>query len=588
MPLPEDFMQELRAKSDIADIVSGYVSLRRSGRNLVGLCPFHGEKTPSFNVNPENGLFYCFGCGVGGDVITFVMKIENLDYMESVKLLAQRAGLAVPENSFDNSNAKLKMRILEANRAAARFFNSQLYTEGGQAALDYLHRRQLTDRTIRHFGLGYAPNSRYALCDHLKGMGFTEYELVQANLASKGANGRIYDRFYDRVMFPIIDLRGNVIAFGGRIMSDAKPKYLNTSDTLVFKKSANLFAMNFAKNSGENRLILAEGYMDVIALHQAGFTNAVATLGTSLTSEQAVLMKRYSPEVMISYDADEAGQKATARAIPLLRNAGLLVRVITVPNGKDPDEFIKSHGIQGPARFKQLIDNAGNDVEYKLNRVRQNVDTETSDGKIKYINEAVKILAEIDNRIEWEVYASKIGSEMSVDKYAIIQQIDKLKRQKNRAESSKNFRTLQTATSAKTDRINLQKADNLRAAKAEEALIAFIVNNPDSAKKVFERLPSDKLITDFNRKVYKCIQERIQEGKSAMMMDISEFFTPEENARIAYMLLNFTQQALTNDAVDEYIQVILRENDKKILNDVAQANENDIQDFLNKLKQQKK
>lgn len=588
MPIPDDFMQELRMRTDITEIVSSYVNLKRRGRNLVGLCPFHGEKTPSFNIYPETGSFYCFGCGAGGDVITFIRRIENLDYLEAVKLLAQRAGMTVPENTFDNSNAKLKMRILEANREAARFFNNQLYTEQGKPALDYLHNRQLTDRTIRRFGLGFAPNSRYALLDHLKKLGFTEYELQQANLCIKGNYDKSFDRFYNRVMFPIIDLRGNVIAFGGRIMGDGKPKYLNTSDTLVFKKSGNLFALNFAKASGESKLILAEGYMDVIALHQAGFKNAVATLGTALTSEQALLMKRYTSEVIISYDADEAGQKATTRAISLLRDAGIIIRVLTVPNGKDPDEFIKSHGIHGPARFKQLIDNAGNDIEYKLQKIKARVDTSTSQGKIIYINEVVKVLAEIDSRIEWEIYASKIGAETSVDKSAIIQQIEKQRKQMNKSTSVKQMREIQKSVSARGDRINPQKADNLRAAKAEEALIAYIINNQDSAKRVFKALPYDKLITDFNKKIYKCLEERITQGKSAMMMDISENFSPEENARIAYMLLNYSQEAATSAAIDEYIGVILQENENKLLKDVAAADESDIQSFLDKLKQQKR
>ena len=319
MAFPEGFLQELKMRNDITDIVSSYVTLKRRGRNMVGLCPFHGEKTPSFNIYTENGSFYCFGCGVGGDVISFVMRIENLDYVDAVKFLAQRAGMDMPEDSYDNSMSQLRTRIFEANREAARFYYSSLYTPKGIKGLEYLHSRQLSDRTIRHFGLGFADDDWSSLCKHLKGKGFKDNELVAANLAVQRKNGNgIYDRFTNRVMFPIIDLRGNVIAFGGRIMTDEKPKYLNTSDTPVFKKSTNLFSLNNAKNSGKRTLILCEGYMDVISVNQAGFTNAVATLGTALTSEQAMLIKRYADEVVICYDADEAGQKATARAIPIL------------------------------------------------------------------------------------------------------------------------------------------------------------------------------------------------------------------------------------------------------------------------------
>ncbi len=355
MPLPEQFMQDLKMRSDITDIVSSYVNLRRAGRNLVGLCPFHGEKTPSFNVYPENGSFYCFGCGVGGDVITFVRKIENLDYMEAIRFLAERAGMQVPEGHVDDGLGRLKGRLLEINRETARFYHSVLMSAEGAPGLEYLQKRALSIKTIRHFGLGYSPGSHFALVNHLKQKGYGDEELIQANVAFRSRRGGAVDRFAGRVMFPIIDLRGNVIAFGGRILTDEKPKYLNTSDTLVFHKSNSLFALNFAKNENSERLILAEGYMDVIALHQAGFRTAVATLGTALTSEQARIMAKYAREVVVCYDADEAGQKATARAIPLLRDAGLNVKVLTVPNGKDPDEFIRSWGDQGYARFRQLF-----------------------------------------------------------------------------------------------------------------------------------------------------------------------------------------------------------------------------------------
>ena len=421
MRLPEEFISELKYRSDISDIASSYMQLKRRGRNLVGLCPFHGEKTPSFNIYTENGSFYCFGCGAGGDVITFVMKIENLDYMEAVKFLAQRAGMTVPEDAVDDSISKLRTRVFEANREAARFYYSKLYSKEGANALSYLHSRALSDKTITRFGLGYSPNSRFALTNHLKAKGFTDSELIAANLVFKARSGNgVVDRFVDRAMFPIIDLRGNVIAFGGRIMSDQKPKYLNTSDTIVFNKSQNLFSLNNAKNSGSRRLILCEGYMDVIALNQAGFTDAVATLGTALTTEQAMLMKRYCDEVVICYDADEAGQKATARAINILRNSGLVVRVITIPDGKDPDEYIRKNGENGPVMFKNILDSSGNDVEYRMAKLKKSYDLSTTDGKFSYLSQAVKVLATLDNKIEQDLYASKLASEVYVEKSSII------------------------------------------------------------------------------------------------------------------------------------------------------------------------
>ena len=354
MPLPEGFIEEIKFKNDITDVISSYVNLKRRGRNFVGLCPFHGEKTPSFNVYPQSNSFYCFGCGVGGDIITFVEKIENLDYFEAVKFLAQKAGIQMPENNK---------------------------REKGKVALEYLRKRGLSDRIIKKFGLGYSPNSRYELINHLKAKGFKYEEMVNANLAYVKGNSYVSARFFDRVMFPIIDLRGNVIAFGGRIMSDQKPKYLNTSDTLAFKKSLNLFSLNFAKAENNEFLILVEGYMDVIALFQAGFKNAVATLGTALTTEQAGIMSRYAKEVVICYDSDEAGQKAASRAIELLRPTGVLIKVISVPDGKDPDEFIRTYGNDGAIRFAQLIKNSGNDIEYRLQKVARNYNLNESDGK---------------------------------------------------------------------------------------------------------------------------------------------------------------------------------------------------------------
>lgn len=587
MPLPDDFLQELKARSDMVDVASSYLNLKRRGRNMVGLCPFHGEKTPSFNIYPENGSFYCFGCGAGGDVITFIRKIENLDYIEAVRFLAQRAGLDMPENSYDEGLSNLRKRIYEANREAGRFFYRQLYTKQGEKALNYLRGRALSEQTIRHFGLGYSPPSRFTLTDYLRKKGFKDNELVQANLAVKGSRGGIADRFFDRVMFPIIDLRGNVIAFGGRIMGDAKPKYLNTSDTMVFKKSTNLFALNLAKNDGSRKLILAEGYMDVIALHQAGFTNAVATLGTALTQEQALLMKRYADEVAICYDADEAGQKAAQRAIGLLRSAGMLIRVLSIPGAKDPDEFIRENGDKGPAKFKQLLQNSGNDVEYRLQKLKGTFDLQQTEGKVAYLTQASKVLASLENTIEREIYAGKLSDEIGIQKDSVMQQVEKYAHAKDIGERKKQFRQIQTETSARTDQINPQKADNLRAARAEEALIAYVMNNPDKAPRVLQKLPVDKMMTDFNRRVYRIVTSRIAQGKSAMLMDISEQFTNEENGAIAGMLSKYTADAATEQAAAEYINVILSEHDRISVKQSANADISDITDYLNKLRKKK-
>ena len=585
MRLPEDFISELKYRSDISDIASSYMQLKRRGRNLIGLCPFHGEKTPSFNIYTENGSFYCFGCGAGGDVITFIMKIENLDYIEAVKFLAQRAGMSLPEDSVDDSMSKLRNRVFEANREAARFFYSKLYSKEGTDALKYLHNRALSDNTIKRFGLGYSPDSRYALTNHLKSKGFTDNELIAANLVFKSRNGNyVVDRFVNRVMFPIIDVRGNVIAFGGRIMSDQKPKYLNTSDTIVFNKSHNLFSLNNAKNSGTRRLILCEGYMDVIAVNQAGFTDAVATLGTALTAEQAMLMKRYCDEVVICYDADEAGQKATSRAISILRNTGLNVRVLTIPDGKDPDEFIKKNGEQGAAAFKNILENSGNDVEYQFFKLKKNYDLTTSDGKFAYLSQAVKVLSTLDNRMEQDIYASKLSQEVSVEKNTIMEQITKQSRSKYYNDRKAEFSKLQTKMSGRDDKMNPEHSKMPRATTAENNLIAFLINNPDKQMLIENRITADDFVTEFNRKLYVYFSQRIKDKKEPLTT-LSADFTPDEVSAIASIISTYSQLAATNEALEEYINIIKEEKSRPTNEQIANASNEEIDAFLRKLKE---
>ena len=588
MRLSEDFIAELKYRSDISEIASSYMQLKRRGRNLVGLCPFHGEKTPSFNIYTENGSFYCFGCGTGGDVITFIMKIENLDYMEAVKFLAQRAGMTVPEDAVDDTMSKLRTRVFEANREAARFFYSKLYSPEGKIALSYLKGRALTDNTIKRFGLGYSPNSRFALTNHLKSKGFTDSELLAANLVFKARSGNgVVDRFYDRVMFPIIDLRGNVIAFGGRIMSDQKPKYLNTSDTIVFNKSHNLFSLNNAKNSGTRRLILCEGYMDVIAVNQAGFADAVATLGTALTSEQAMLMKRYCDEVVICYDADEAGQKATARAISILRNVGLVVRVLSIPDGKDPDEFIRKNGEKGPAAFKNLLDKSGNDVEYRLFKLKQNCDLTTTDGRFSYLSQAVRVLASIDNRMEQEIYASKIAEEVNVGKASIMAEIAKISRSRQYNDRKSEFSKLQTKMSGRDDKINTEHQKKPRATIAEQNLIAYLVNNVDKLGAIESRISADDFVTDFNRKLFVYFSNRIKENKDPLTT-LSADFTNDEVSSIVSIISKFSQVAATDTALLEYISIIKEESSKLSDDDIASATSSELDSYLKKLKEKHK
>ena len=562
MRLSDSFLEQLRANTDIESVISPYVNLRRRGKNLVGLCPFHNEKTPSFTVYPENGSFYCFGCGVGGDVITFVRRMENLDYMEAVKQLADRAGMALPEDGYDDTLAKKRTSVLAANRAAAKFFHSQLFTDRGRHALNYFLDRGLTMETIRHFGLGFAPDDWRTLKNHLNEQGFDDILLESANLLRRSdKNGKVsyYDNFRNRVMFPIIDPRGNVIAFGGRVLDDSKPKYINTSDTLVYKKSNGVFALNFAKNGNDGKLIIAEGYMDVIALHQAGFTNAVACLGTALTKEQANLLSRYADEIILSYDADEAGQKATARALGIFGTTGMEIKVLRLTGGKDPDEIIKKYGAQ---RFRDIINGAANDTEYRLIRARQGIDLSTDDGKVKYLSAATEVLAGIPSPVEVDVYASRLANELGVDKLAIESQV------KYKREGLRKRRMAQREQDQKRLLINGQNTKNpersqhLRAAKAEETLIASLMRNPDFYNKLKDELSADYFVTALNRRIFSVILSRLDEGGNTEPYFLSSEFTPDEMDEVERIFRSAAQLSNTVEECADCIKILKEEKNK--------------------------
>ena len=583
-------MQDLKSRCDITDIVSSYVNLKRRGKNMVGLCPFHNEKSPSFNVYPENNSFYCFGCGAGGDVITFIRKIENLDYIEAVKMLADRVGLQMPEQGVDDSMSRLRQRVLEINRESARFFHSALLSPEGKPGLDYFSRRRLPMKMIRHFGLGWAPESRFALVNHLRSKGYSEREMIAANVAVETRSGRAMDRFHARVMFPIIDLRGNVVAFGGRVLTNEKPKYINTSDTPVYHKSSGLFAMNFAKNALENdRIILAEGYMDVISLHKAGIENAIASLGTALTAEQARIIARYAKEVVICYDSDEAGQKAAQRAIPILRGAGLLVRVMAVPGNKDPDEFINACGDEGAARFRRLIEQSGNDVEYRLAKLKSGYDLSNENGRIQYLMAAVELLAGLENAIERDVYVSRLSQELNVDKNAILQQMSVSVRKKARAAQRQQQRDMTEQLSARRDTVNPEKRRYVRVANAEERLIACLFHNNDLAQSLNRRVPPEKFVTAFNRRLYQSLLGKIINEETVTSPQITDFSaecTPDEMGRLAKIVQE--NAGITAKDAEEYVQIILSEGALTDTDKVRGANPADLQAQLDALRKQKK
>lgn len=582
--LPEQFIQELKLNNDIEAVVSSYVQLKRGGRHLMGLCPFHSEKSPSFTVYTDTQSFFCFGCGAGGDVISFIKRAENMEYIDAIKHLADRAGMRMPENGFDDSAAKLKTRILEINRQTARFYHSSLLQPQGKAALDYLHGRGLGDKTIRHFGLGYSPEGWDALTKHLKSQGFSEEEMQQARVAGKGKNGS-YDMFRNRVMFPIIDIRGSVIAFGGRIMGGDGPKYLNSPDTPVFKKSRNLFALNLAKSTKEERLLLAEGYMDVIALHQAGFTNAVATLGTALTDEQARMVSQYAKQVVIAYDSDGAGQTATKRAINIFSEIGVQVRVLQMQGAKDPDEFIKKYGRD---RFKLLVEGSTNALEFELGKIAGKYDTATADGKVNYLKEFAQFMAGVNNPIEREVYIAKAANELEVSKAVVLDLVDKTMRRKTKAKEKKDAKELKVFAVVPMDKVNPERGRNLRGALAEERLLAVLLKNPDYFAAISQKISPQDFVTEFNRRIFEIICERIQSNRS---LDLSVFGSVLDDAqmgRVAGLLAGASGQSNTKEETDDYIKTIKESKLQKTDKDIAEMNDSSWSKYISDLTAHKK
>lgn len=556
MAISERFIQELQERVDIEEVISSHITLRRRGKTLVGLCPFHNEKTPSFTVYPDTNSFYCFGCGAGGDVISFIRRIDNLDYVEAVKTVAQMAGMSMPEDGYDDTLAKRRMRLLAANREAARFFNACLMDEKNRPALDYFLRRALTTATIRHFGLGYAPDSWHSLTEHLRSKGFTYEEMVLANLvrrSDKNGKANYYDNFRNRVMFPIIDLRGNVIAFGGRVMDDSKPKYINTSDTPVYKKSNGVFALNFAKNANENKLLLVEGYMDVIALHQAGFTNAIACLGTAFTSEQANLLSRYAEEIIICYDNDGAGREATQRALNVLGKTGLKLRVVTMSGGKDADEIIRTHGKE---RFAELLGMAANKTEYRLLQERNKYNLNTDDGKLRFLTAAAQILAEC-SAIECDIYATRLSNELGVSAESINAQIRSVKTRQRRSDESKRLKESEALIERSfADKNNPQRAANIRAAKAEETLIASLMRNPDFYPKLKDKFSADDFVTDFNKRIMRCLADKLDKGFIPELSLFAREFTPEEMGSVTRIYMSSAELNNTLRECEDCISVL--------------------------------
>ena len=557
MALSDSFLQELKMKTDIEDVISAYVTLKRRGATLVGLCPFHNEKTPSFTVYPATQSFYCFGCGAGGDAITFVKKIENLDYLDAVKTLAQRAGLQMPQEGFDDSLSKRRRRILEMNREAARFYHSVLLSPEGKVGYDYYIGRALSAATINHFGLGFAPNRWDTLLKHMRAKGYQPAELVDAGLARKGQKG-YYDSFRNRIMIPIIDVRGNVIAFGGRVLDDSKPKYTNTIDTLVYKKTNELFALNFAKDSKEDALILCEGYMDVIAMHQAGFTNAVGGCGTALTTEQVRLISRYAKEVILTYDADEAGQKALQKAMTLFGQTDVKVRIPALVGGKDPDEIIRTYGRD---KFKGMLEGASNETEFRLLALRRQYNLATTQGKIDFIGGALQILATLPP-VEQDLYVSRLSEELGVERQNMKVQLQVLVvRQGNRREK-REFKRIVQENMRKTARETMATDASLRKLRAEERLISLLLRYPDCSR-LCKDFDPQWLTPGFAQRVFTLILQRLENGDGTELMDLRDRLTDDEMGRLSGIIARGGESADAKQEFSDCLQTIRAEQQKK-------------------------
>lgn len=535
MKFPQSFIEEVKYRNKIEDLIASYVNLKRAGSIYQGLCPFHSEKTPSFAVYPNTETFHCFGCGVGGDVISFVMRAENLEYPDAIEFLAKRAGLQMPEDESGEKTVK-RSHYYEMNREAARFFNRCLSLPEAQEARKYLAERGLSAAAIKRFGLGFAPNSFDALRNHMHKLGYHDEELKTAFLCGKSERtGKYFDYFRGRIIFPIIDHFSNVIGFGGRAIGDGKPKYLNSSDTPVFKKSRNLFALNFARNACAESLILCEGYMDVIAVNMAGFPNAVATLGTALTVEQARMMAKYTKKIILAYDSDEAGVAAAKRAIPMLADVGLEVKMLRIEGAKDPDEFIKKYGA---VRFKTLLDDSQGKFDYLCDHVIKKYNILIPEEKTKAAAELCETLSGIYSDVEREIYIMRVSERLSVDPQNMKRDVERLMRKKKRDETAEFKRKIVSDTLGYGDRVNRDFVKNARAARAEEAILGILLLRPEfvgEIKKGKVSLEPSDFLTEFGRRVYEAFLSF--EGHLDVGL-LAETFTQDEISRIVKMQID--------------------------------------------------
>ena len=575
MAFPPSFIDELIARNPIEDVVGQYVSLKRSGSNLFGLCPFHGEKTASFSVAPDKGIYYCFGCHKGGGAVNFMMELEGLSYPDAVRALAKRAGMEVPEDEQYQSRYRQQERLWALMKEAGRFYNEQLYAPEGGICRDYIQSRGLSKAIVTRFGMGYAPDSWNALINAMKKKGYTEQELIDADLVGQ-KNGRIYDRFRNRLMFPIIDVRGNVIGFGGRVLDDSKPKYLNTSETLIFNKRKNLFGLNFAKKSKLGYLILVEGNIDVVALHQYGFDNAIASLGTSLTEEHAALLSRYTEQVVLTYDSDEAGQKAAQRAIPMLEKVGIQVKVLKMVDAKDPDEFLKKFGAD---RFKLLLEGSSNRVEYQLNAIRDKYDLRLDDQKIAYVHEAAELICTLDSSIKREVYSGRVAESAGVSMEAMKLEVGKAFKRRIAREKKRQEKIDLAPVKALQPKDRSIRYDNMRSARAEEGIIAQILREPVLLEQTKQLKQSDFSVELLGR-VYGQLRSRYEKGMEVSLGVLADL-TAQEMSHVTGVAQRH-QGPVNEAALRDCVSTVLSERQK-----ASVSTDGDLLALRDKLKESK-
>jgi len=578
MPIPEEFLLRLKQANDIVTAFGPYAELKHAGRDYVCLCPFHSEKSPSCHIYTDTASFYCFGCGAGGDVITFTMMTEGLDYISAVRLLAERSGYAMPDDTGGDETLRKRAKILEMNKEAARFFRDRLMSESGVNGLGYLYGRGLTPNTVRKYGLGFAPDSYNALKNHMNAAGYNDYELLDASLLARGNKG-VYDKFRNRVMFPIINRMGEVIAFSGRVLSEDGygPKYLNSAETQVFKKRENLFSINFAKNSKKSRVILCEGNLDVISLNQAGFDNAVATLGTAITPEQARLLRNYCGEVVIAYDMDAAGEKATVKAINLFAKEGVTARVLQMDGAKDPDEYIRRYGAE---KFADLIEKSGSAISFELEKFKSGEDMNTPEGRAEYIKKAVVLLSEVENRIDRAVYISKIARDCDITAANVEQAVEEKIRIKSRAKLKQQRKELLRPQIVRGG-VNPESERFPTAERAESGVIAFLFHSPDKLPVVLKNLTPDDFPTSFNRKLFETLILRLHNGQTIDISSLGGEFSAEETGRIEKIKIENAVLPFTDERLNDYIKTLADFRDKRGRKNAADMSNEEVRDFIN-------